>query len=122
MRDIVVNETNNIKIRCIDENDVIDIRNYIRMFKTDESITKEFKNRFGIDLKSIIAFGDTEDVPKGLLKDIIPKVKQQEYQCYLIPKPLIVIHEDLGSSWNCLLLKCGKPKNVIIYRDGKKRN
>ncbi len=118
MRDVVVNETNNILIRRIDENDVIDIRNYIRMYKTDQSIEVEFKNRFGIKLKSLIAFGNTDDVTGTLLKDIIPKVRQDEYCCYLVEKPLIVMHQDLKSSWNCLLLKCGNPKNVIIYRNG----
>ncbi len=121
MRDVVVNETNNILIRNIDENDVVDIRNYVRMFKTDKSIEAEFVNRFKIKLKNVIAFGDTADVSTTLLKDIIPKVRQDEFCCYLIEKPLIVMHQDLKSSWNCLLLKCGNPKYVIIYRNGTER-
>jgi len=119
MRDILVNSIHNIKIKPIDEEDVDAIRNYIRMFKQDKSITKEFRNRFNIDLKSLIAFGDTKDVSTSLLREIIPKLKNGEFLCYIVPKPLIVMHEDLTSSWNCLLLKCGKPKYVIIYKDGQ---
>lgn len=120
MRDIIVNQNNNIKLRCIDEQDVIDIRKYIKLFKTDESINTEFENRFKINITSIVAFGGTDDVSVNLLRDIIPKRCQDEYICYIVPEPLIVMHEDIKSSWHCLLLKCGKPKNVIIYKDGKK--
>ena len=119
MRDFIVNEQNNYKLKRIDEEDVDAIRNYIRIYKKDESITTEFYNRFKLQLTSIIAYGDTENVKPELLKAIIPKLNQNEYVCYVTPKPLIVMHEDVRSSWNCLLLKCGKPEYIIIYKDGK---
>lgn len=121
MREIIVHQVNNIKMKAIDEEDVKDIRKYIIIFKKDPTISKEFKNRFKISIETLIAFGKTDKVSTNILRDIIPKLENGEYKCYLVPKPLIVMHEDLQSSWSCLLLKCGNPKHVMIYKDGQSR-
>jgi hypothetical protein len=82
---------------------------------------------FNIEIKNVIAYGNTKEVTKSMLREIIPEYKDgnlprphtAHYKCYATNKPSIVIHEDPESSWKCLLNTINNPEFVLIYKDVK---
>ena len=121
MNDKLINEDTNIYIRIIDEEDDSFIKDAISKPKLEAA--EDINNRFGLNIKNIICFGNTNEVTNKLLNDIIPEIdyplapraKSKSYKCYCNDNPSIVLHEDTTSSWNCLMLTLNNPKYVLIY-------
>ena len=138
MAEILINEKSNVWCKPITEEDVEYIRKCRQIIKdiddnrsikekekAKEPIYDGFKRKLGIKYKSIIVFGSTENKPdRKFLNKIIPvddKGRKNEnnhsvYKCFVIDHvSTVVLHEDMGSSWNCLMTKINKPKCLIVY-------
>lgn len=140
--EFLVNEPANIYIRSISEEDETNIRNIaVEYTKNKKKATTDFKKLFGVDITHVIAFGETERVNSKILNKIIPdtsvdrqihksyesprielsnstvanKKYGKQYKCYAIPTPSIIMHEDIRSSWNCLMSVLNRPDRVLIY-------
>ena len=104
----------------------------------DSNIKNEeyIKDNFGIIDTDIITYGDTSEISDKILGKIISQVTtehkifninvnrssielRKHYECFVVKdyhKRYVPIHEDLKSSWNCILAKYHNPKYVLIYK------
>jgi hypothetical protein len=123
MNKVTVNEAKQVYIIPLNDEQIDILETVLQTPKSPE--TKDtILREFDIDVKSIIAYGDTDDVSKGLLSNIIPtddnpmhaKTTNGHYKCYVSDSPSIPVHEDVMSAWKCLMIKLAKPKNVLIFK------
>jgi len=92
--------------------------------KSKSERDEEFNKHFNMSINCMIAYGETSDVDTSLLRVLIPeetypmqpRARHKSYKCYANSKPSIVMHEDLASSWNCLMSVMNNPKYCLIYK------
>lgn len=79
---------------------------------------EQFKKTYNIDVKHIVAMGES-NAPVNILRDVLQYDKLYGYNCYAIPNPtgLVKLHEDVRSSWNCLMAVMGAPKLLIMFKE-----
>lgn len=130
MKKILVNDLldYNIYLIGISEEENGFVKEIARDYKAGKKRFAEFLNRFNIDLNNVLAYGETSDVSHKLLDNIIPQTryplaprpKMNSYHCYATNSPSIVMHEDLKSSWKCLMTMVNNPEYVLIYKEERK--
>lgn len=89
----------------------------------------KFKDKYDIDPRHILMYGDTkidENTAKNIIEstfieDLINKQKVPNYKCFCassLLKPTVVIHKTAKSAWACMLVKLNNPTHgVIITKD-----
>lgn len=121
---IVINPHTKINMIVLTEEEVEHIRSIVdRLKKGCDQCTKEFQDKYGIPPRNVLSFGDTSSVSVTLLNKIIPKhnytsaprPKIGSFHCYVVHDPTIVLHEDVFSSWNCLMHSASNPKFILIF-------
>lgn len=148
---VILNEINGktIYVEVVDTDTNLVIKGHIKTYYYNpnkdekEKANKFFIDKYGINIKSILAFGETNTISETFLQSFIPFVnivieekdrskptvvrKIRSAKCYqqedydyanaLHDKSTcgLVIHESCLSSWLCILEKLGKPTHTIIY-------
>ncbi len=117
----VVNQDAKIYIRIIDDDDLAIIKEAIQNHKSTK-YEDMISTRFGITLTKIICYGESDTMTRNILNNIIPSYSNKlltktvkMYHCFVNGSPSIIMHEDVVSSWNCLMTKLNNPKLVVIY-------
>lgn len=98
------------------------------------ALKKKFLKDYSFEITDIIAEGKTDTIKTKTLTKFIPTTTINKHTNSLKEKDKaernvvtkcfcgadirtgLIIHEDLGSSWNCLLDSLGQPKYVVIYK------
>lgn len=141
-KEVLVNRPANIYLQVISEEQTRTIKDIAVDFKSNkERADSSFKELFGVTIKNVIAFGRTDKVSSQMLNKIIPDVDRDrqvdrsheiprielsastiknkkygsQYKCYAVPTPSVIMHEDIRSSWNCLMSVVNHPEYVLIY-------
>lgn len=122
---MIINDSLNVSIIVLNNGDYEFVKEIIEDYKKGKLRNYEFNQKFNIDLKQVMSFGDPKEVTKQFLEKFIPEVNNKliprpnhkSYKCFVSKTPSIVLHEDAKSSWNCLMAKLNNPSNVLIYKN-----
>jgi len=120
-REFEVNDVVNMIVITEDENNLI--KTLIKDYGNKQN-QEQFKKLFNTEISRTVMFGSTDDVTISSLRSIIPTVNYRlmprhesgSYRCYANENPSIILHENVESSWNCLMQVSGRPQYVLIYK------
>lgn len=111
-------------IRAVNEDIVEDIKQQhdiiLRMPSTGDKFKalSDFKKRYGFEIENIIVLGDSNP-NRALIEPYIDFNPQQGYHCFMLKgrTSTVKIHEDVISSWNCLMELMLRPTHIVIYKE-----
>lgn len=132
----------------ITEEEVVALENKISKYNHTTVIASKqeqkdnFIKTFGIEPDSILAYGLIETPPRKFLESFInykiirnripsllnekvtPIVETKSYDCFnkfddTPSKANVITHEDIESSWNCLIRKYKVLDNILIFKINK---
>lgn len=117
---------NMIKITESESKHVSELK--VKYKKENQTIAMEqFEKLFGFQISRIVAHGSTKDVSLSFLRSIIPQAHYKlqprhisgSYRCYAKKEnetTNLVLHENVESSWSCLMSVTGRPDYVLLYK------
>ena len=122
--EVLVNPYKDIFLKAIDEEDVLFIKDVVNDYKKGVKRNADFMQKFGIELKSVMSYGKTDEVSRKMLDELIPeetyplapRPREKSYYCYASKAPSIVLHEEITSAWQCLMNTLGNPEYALIYK------
>ncbi len=95
----------------------------------DDNLKENIDKDFNIDIintsipckiSDIYLIGDIKEISSSTLHNLIPRINQYEYKCYVSNhKHQTPIHESVKCSYNCALQALNNPKYAIIYKRDK---
>jgi hypothetical protein len=122
-KQLLINEQLKLYCSALTQKELEDIELMCSSYnnETKKRIEKSILEKYNIHIVNIKLLGKTDEVSNMTLAKLIPIVSYamrsgvNQYKCYVIETPSIVMHEDAKSSWKCILTKLEHPEYAIIY-------